>query len=294
MGVSHVCPRVRIGNRYSQEVPYLRFTLAVARRASRNQATLLAAGVSFYFFLSLIPALFAAVWIFGLMLDQAALESLTDQLTAVLPADAASLVLGQLKQLEASASPSLGVGALIALGLAVWGASGGIAQLLRALNFMYETGSQRSYVAGRAVALGLTLGAGAMLVVFIGALSARHWAHVVFPEPKMESFIVNLVRWVLLFTALIVSMAVLFNVAQKQKVTGKPYWIGVGFATVAWVATTAGFSFFVSTFGNYQATYGALAGVVVLLLWLWIGMWSILAGACVHAEYLERGHIADQ
>ena len=140
------------------------FGRAVLARATRNQATLLAAGVSFYFFLSLIPALVAAVSIFGLFLNPNALESLSKTLIEVLPADAASLVQNQLEQLANTGSSSLSFGAIAALVIAFWGASGGIANLLKAVNFMYETGSQRSYVAGRALGLALTLG----LVEYVG------------------------------------------------------------------------------------------------------------------------------
>lgn len=248
----------------------------------------MAAGVSFYFFLSLIPALVAAVSIFGLFLKPSALESLTQQLSDVLPQDAASLVVGQLNQLAAAGSPSLGVGAAIALVIAIWGASGGIANLLKAVNYMYESGDQRSYVAGRALGLALTLGAGLLLVIVVGVLSIRAWLPFLDAHPVVEGIVLNVLRWLILLTALAAALTVIFKVGPKDQPGGKPMWIGVGFATAACVVTTAGFSFYVSSFGSYQATYGALAGVIVLLLWLWIAIWSILVGACVHAEYQEQ------
>lgn len=263
------------------------FARGVLRRSSRNQATLLAAGVSFYFFLSLIPALVAAVSIFGLFLKPSALESLSRQLGDVLPADAASLVVGQLNQLAAAGTPSLGFGAAIALVVAIWGASSGISNLLKAVNFMYESGDQRSFVAGRALGLALTLGAGFLLAIVIGVLSIRAWLPFFDAHPAVEVIVLNLLRWLILLSTLAAALTVIFKVAPKGQTGGKAMWIGVGFATVACVVTTAGFSFYVSSFASYQATYGALAGVIVLLLWLWIAIWSVLVGACVHAEFQD-------
>ena len=150
---------------------------------------------------------------------------------------------------------------------------------------MYETGSQRSYVAGRAIALGLTLGAAVLLLVLIAVLSARRWVPFIAPDSTIEVFIIDLLRWSVLLVALTAALAVIFHLAQQGRTRGVSLWIGIGFATAASVISTAGFSYFVGSFGNYQATYGALAGVIVLLVWLWVAMWSILAGACVHAEH---------
>ncbi|NLC98257.1 MAG: YihY/virulence factor BrkB family protein [Actinomycetales bacterium] len=264
------------------------FGRAVLARATRNQATLLAAGVSFYFFLSLIPALVAAVSIFGLFLNPNALESLSKTLIEVLPADAASLVQNQLEQLANTGSSSLSFGAIAALVIAFWGASGGIANLLKAVNFMYETGSQRSYVAGRALGLALTFGAGLLLVVVIGVLSARTWVPFFLTDSAVGGHIIEIARWTILIAALGIALTVVFKLAPQSASKGTPLWLGVGIATAASVISTAGFSFYVSSFGSYQATYGALAGVIVLLLWIWIAVWSILAGACVHAEYEQQ------
>lgn len=256
-------------------------------RSSRNQATLLAAGVSFYFFLSLIPALVAAVSIFGLFLNPRALESISAQLTDVMPPEAASLIQDQLEKLAATGSPSLGLGAAVALLISIWGASGGIANLLKAVNFMYETGTQRSYVVGRALGLLLTLGAGFLLLLVIGVLSARQWVPFFLANNLIEVFLIDLVRWAVFLAALATALTVVFLLAPQTVKRGKPFWIGITVATVACVLTTVGFSFYVSNFGSYQATYGALAGVIILLLWLWIAMWSILVGACVHAELID-------
>lgn len=264
------------------------FARDVLARATRNQAPLLAAGVSFYFFLSLIPALVAAVSVFGLFLNPNTLETLSGTLAGLLPADAASLVQGQLEDLAGATNSSLSFGALIAIAVALWGASGGIANLLKAVNFMYETGNQRSFVAGRALALILTLGAGLLLIVVIGVLSARHWVPLFLTDSEIGRHVIEIVRWGILVAALTAALTVVFAFAPQDRQKGKPFWIGIAFATATSAVSTAGFSFYVGAFGRYQATYGTLAGVIVLLLWLWIAVWSILAGACVHAEYAER------
>lgn len=252
------------------------------RQGSSRQAPLLAAGVAFYLFTSLFPALIATVSIYGLVADPATVADQTRRISEALPADAASLVNGQLEQLTSSPSNSLGVSAALAIALAVYAASGGIGNLVTAINQMYGLQDRRSFVKRKALALGLTVAGvlfGLVAISLVAVVPIVLNAVDVVPGVRT---IANVARWILLAAGIVVAIGVLYRVAPdrpgRHLVTK-----GVVLATAVWLLVSVGFSVYVDQFGNYGKTYGALAGVVVLLLWLWIGMFAILLGACVEA-----------
>lgn len=252
-------------------------------QASARQASLLAAGVAFYLFTSLFPAMIAAVSIYGLVADPDTVARQSDRISEALPADAASIITGQLEQLVSTSSGSLGVGAVIAILLAVYAASGGIGNLVTAINTVYGIEDDRSFIAKKLIALGLTAGA---LVFGLFALTLVAILPIVMQQidavPGVR-ILTQVARWALLAGGIIVAVGVLFRVAPNRRAPGPLVTRGVILAALICIAVSVGFSVYVDNFGNYAKTYGALAGVVVLLLWLWIGMFAILLGACVEA-----------
>ncbi|MFO6453932.1 MULTISPECIES: YihY/virulence factor BrkB family protein [unclassified Aeromicrobium] len=266
----------------------VRTFLTAWRQASARQAPLLAAGVAFYLFTSLFPALIAAVSIYGLVADPETVAEQTARISDALPADAASLVNGQIEQLTSAPSGSLGLGAVIAIVLAVYAASGGIGNLVTAINQLYGVQDARGFVKSKALALGLT-GAGVVFGLVAISLVAVVPAvlNLVDVVPGVR-LLANVLRWVLLAGGIVVAIGVLYRLAPDRPATGSIVTKGVLMASALWLLVSVGFSLYVDLFGNYSKTYGALAGVVVLLLWLWIGMYAILLGACVEAT---REHI---
>jgi len=253
------------------------------KQASSRQAPLLAAGVAFYAFLSLFPAMIAAVMTYGLIASPETVANQSADVAEALPADAASVVTGQMDSLIKTSDGSLGIGLAIALVLAIYGAAGGVGNLVTAINAMFGLGETRGFLKRKALSLLLTLGA-IVFVVLVVALVA------VAPAVLDEVDIVPGVRaafeagrWVLLLAAVTVAIGVLFRLAPNRTATGSLVSKGVLVATALWLLVSVGFSLYVDNFGSYGKTYGALAGVVVLLLWLWIGIYAILLGACVEA-----------
>lgn len=264
-------------------------TLTTAwRQASSRQAPLLAAGVAFYLFTSLFPALIAAVSVYGLVADPATIARQADRLSEALPADAASLITGQLDELAATSSGSLGLSAVIAIVLAVYSASGGISNLVTAINQLYGLPERRSFIMRKLLALGLTAGA---LVFGLVAISLVAVVPIVLDAVDVvpgARFLANVLRWVVLAAGIVLAVGVLYRQAPDRPAPSRLLTKGVVLAAAIWLLVSVGFSVYVDTFGNYAKTYGALAGVIVLLLWLWIGMYAILFGACVEAT---REHI---
>jgi membrane protein len=261
-----------------------RSTIVTAwKQASAQQAPLLAAGVAFYAFLSLFPALIAGVLTYGIVASPETVRRQSAELTDALPADAASLVTGQLDSLVSTSNGSLGLGLVVAITLAIYSASGGVGNLITAVNAMYGIRDQRNFVEKKLVALGLTAGAIVFLVVVVGLVAAAPALFDAIDVVPGTRFLLELGRWALLLGALVVAMGVLFRVAPDRSEAPSLVTKGVLVASGLWVVVSIGFSTYVDNFGSYGKTYGALAGVVVLLLWLWIGLYAILLGATVEA-----------
>ena len=253
------------------------------KQASSRQAPLLAAGVAFYAFLSLFPAMIAAVMTYGLVASPETVAKQSADVTEALPADAASVVTGQMDALIKTSSDSLGIGLGIALVLAIYGAAGGIGNLITAINAMFGLAETRGFIKRKLLALVLTLGAiiFVLLVVTLVAVAPAVLDEIDIVPGVRAVF--EACRWILLLAAVTVAIGVLFRLAPNRSPRAPLISKGVLVATALWLLVSVGFSLYVDNFGSYGKTYGALAGVVVLLLWLWVGVYAILLGACVEA-----------
>lgn len=263
----------------------MRELIAAWKQASSRKASLLAAGVAFYAFLSLFPAMIAGVLTYGLAASPETVARQSDDLADALPSDAASLVTGQLEALTSTPSGSLGLGLVLAVTLALYSASGGVGNLVTAINTMFGYEEDRGFVRLKLLAFGLTVAAILFVLVLIGLVAVT---------PIVLDRVVDLpgvrvaleaARWLLLLGALVTAIGVLFRLAPNRGDRPSPRLVtrGVLVASAMWLAVSVGFSLYVDNFGSYGKTYGALAGVVVLLLWLWIGLFALLLGASVEA-----------
>lgn len=270
------------------DLPFLEVPRATVRLSNERKAPLLAAGVAFYVFTSLFPAIIAALSIFGLFLTPERVAGQSARLAELLPEEATTLVTGQLENLASVSESSLGVGAILAVLAALWGALAGIANLQTAVSTMFDPTSQRPFLANRALALGFLVGATLLLAVIVLVIgSGPWWREALGDRPGVRLFL-SLARWVILAGALTVGMNLLFRFAPVSRPSDRPAKTGVAFATIGWLVSSIGFSIYVDNFGTYDKTYGALAGAVILLLWLWIGTWVILGGACLQAVLDQR------
>ncbi len=277
-----------------QEIP-ARGWLQVVKRgwaeAKADQVPLLAAGVAFYAFLALFPAMVAVVIIYGFVADPATIATQVQSVTEAMPADARQLIIEQLNTL--SGQRRAGFGALIAVLLALWSASAGVANLMTAINTAYDEDETRSFVKKRGTALALTLGAIVFMVIMLALVAVVPAALDAIGAGGPLLVLVQILRWVVIAVIITVALAVLYRVASDRNAP-KIRWVsvGAGAATVLWLLASVGFSIYVSQFGNYAKTYGALAGIVVLLFWLWITAYAILLGAEINAES-EQQTVAD-
>jgi membrane protein len=253
--------------------------------AKVDQVPLLAAGVAFYSFLSLFPAMIAAVTIYGLVADPATVARQTKAISDALPSDAASIITDQMEAIAAQPQQSLGLGLVIALALALWSASGGVGNIVSAVNIAYDEEETRGFVKRKALALAFTLGAILFVVVAVTLIAVTPLLLDAFIPDGALHVLLNAARWVGLVIAVAIALAVLYRYAPDRD-SPRFAWVSIGaaVATLIWVVASVGFSLYVDNFGSYSKTYGALAGVAVLMLWLWITAFIVLLGAEINAE----------
>jgi len=273
--------------------PSLLFVLRkTVREFQQDQCTDLAAALTYYAVLSLFPALLALVSLLGVFgQGRKTVDAVLDTASGVVPGDAMDLLRQPIEQLVQS--PSAGIALVTGLLGAVWSASGYIGAFGRAMNRIYEIDEGRPVWKLRPLQLVLTL-AGLLLAAAAAVMLAVSGpvAESVGNAIGVGSIAVttwNIAKWPVILVCVVAAVAVLYYATPNVK-QPKFRWlsIGAGFAILTWLAASVLFGFYVANFGSYNKTYGALAGVIVFLLWLWITNLALLFGAELDAE-LERG-----
>ena len=259
--------------------------LRTKQQVKEDNVPLLAAGVAFYAFLALFPALIAAVTVYGLVADPAEVEEQIASLTEAMPADAAQLLSTQLREIASGSSSSLGWGLAASLAAALFSASGGVQNLVKAVNIAYDEEETRGFFKLRGLALLLTLGAVVFVVVSVGLIAVLPVVLESAGLGDAGKAAVQVLRWLGLVAFVLLALAIVYRYAPDRD-NPKFRWVGLGsiVATVMWLLGSLAFSLYVSNFGSYGKTYGALAGVAVLLLWLWLTSLIILIGAEINSE----------
>lgn len=252
---------------------------------STDQMSLIAAGVAFYAFLSLIPAIIAVVLIYGLVTDPGEVQRQVDALSGALPESAQRLLSDQMTGLVNSNRKGLGIGLVVSVLASLWSASGGVGNLISAVNTAYDEQEKRGFVRRKALALVLTIGA---IVVFVLATGLVAVAPAIADAVNLSGAtgtVLGVGRWVGVLVVVLVALAIVYRVAPSRD-EPRMRWVSVGavVATVLWILVSVGFSVYVNNFSSYGKTYGSLAGVVVLLMWLWLSICAVLLGAEINAE----------
>lgn len=252
----------------------------------KDNLSLIASGVAFYAFLAIVPLLGAIVLTYGLVAEPASVMRHFQELSTMLPGDAAKLIGEQMINVVNTASDKKGLGLLLALVLAFWGATKASGAIVTALNIAYEEEETRGFL--KRTLLNLAMVAGAVLVVGLAMVAITVFAHLdrFFPgAPAALLFAGRLGSWLILALIGAASVAALFRYAPNRD-KAKWAWLTPGsvFAALGFGVLTAGFGIYVANFGNYNATYGSLGAVVVLLTWLYLSALLLLLGAELNAE----------
>lgn len=263
------------------------------RESSADNVPMLAGGVAFFAFLAVFPALIAALTLYGLLADPAQVAQQVQNIAAALPRSAQPLLTEQLTSVTQSSGGALTAGLVISLLAALWSASSGTGNLITAVNLAYDEEESRGFVKLRATALGLTLGGIVFVLLTLTLVAVVPVALDNLGLGVVGRVVAQVVRWVLLVGVVVVGLAVVYRVAP-DRASPRFRWVSAGalVATVLWIIGSVAFSLYVNFFGNYNKTYGALAGVIVLMLWLFLTTYIVLLGAEINAES-ERQTVRD-
>lgn len=253
----------------------------------RDRVLAVAAGVTFYALLAIVPAITALISIFGLILAPSEVPGLLAPLYGLLPEEAAVLVTDQATRIAAKADDALSLTALVALLIALWSANGGTKALIEALGIAYDVRETRSFFRLTLVALGFTLGA-LVLVILLGVAVAA-LPFLVERLGGVAEALVLILRWPVILALLLLVLAVLYRWGPDRP-DAEWRWItpGAVVAALGLVAISGGLGWYVANFGSYDETYGSLAAVVVLMLWIWLSTMMVLVGAELNAELDRR------
>lgn len=270
------------------EIPargWLQIVKRAWKESKEDNISLLAAGVAFFGFLALFPALVAALTIYGLLVTPEKASEQVDQYASALPSEARQVLADQLRSITENSHRSLGIGLVVAVLLALWSASGGVGNLMKAINVAYDERDQRGFVKQKALALLLTVGAVLFMLLTLGLVAVVPAVLDQLSLGGVGRVIAQVVRWAALVVAVVVALGILYRVAPDRDAP-RFRWVSLGsiVATALWALGSAGFSFYVTNFGNYNKTYGAVAGVAVLMLWLYLICYVVLLGAEINAE----------
>jgi membrane protein len=260
-------------------------TRRALKESSADHVPMLAAGVAFFAFLAVFPALIAAITLYGLIAEPSLVAQQVQDLAGVLPRETQPLIADQLNAVVSAGDGALGIGLVISLLAALWSASSGIGNLMQAINLAYDEEESRGFVKLRGTALLLTIGAVVFVLVALALVAVVPAVLDALRLGTVGTVLAQVVRWAFLIAVVIVGLAVVYRVAPDRDAP-RFRWVSTGaaVATVLWIAGSIGFSLYVNYFGNYNKTYGTLAGVVVLLLWLYLTSYIVLLGAEVNAE----------
>lgn len=284
---------------YADQTGGLRLTgwghtlIKVYKGSAKDNLGLISAGVAYYGFLTLIPALGALVLTYGLITDPGEVATQMRAIVQHVPADAAKLIDEQLTGVVTTATGKKGLGLALALLLAIYGAMKGAGAVVTALNVAYEVPEERSFVRTTLVNTAVTVGA--VLVAIMGLASGSVFAALGHSAAGLSPVVITLIKlvsWAVTAAIAVTAIALLYRFAPARR---EPQWQWVTpgslLAMFGFLVVTFGFGLYAKNFGNYGATYGSLSAVVILLLWLYLSAYVLLLGAELNAE-LERGNAA--
>jgi membrane protein len=265
----------------------------VIKRVGNDNVTLVAGGVAMYVLLSIFPGLAALVAIYGIFASPDRITEHMQDFAGVLPMGAWDIFNTQLQQLVHHSSSTLTTAAVAGILVSLWSARSAMSALMTATNIAYGEREKRSFSVQVLLSLAFTLAAllGFILTVLLGiaipvVLTALGTSRVV-------TVVAGVLRFAVLWCAAMLGLAVVYRYAPARE-HAQWRWVtwGSAMAATLWLAASALFAVYVQTFGSYGKTYGALGGVIALLMWFYISSLIVVLGAETNAE-MERQTFRD-
>ena len=246
---------------------------------------LVAAGIAFFGMLALFPAIGALVGLYGLISDPQAIMAQIETLQEFMPNDAFELVSKQVTELLSNERKALSFASFLSLAIAIWSARLGVGALLDGVNIMYSEENERGFLAYYAISLLLTV---ILVIVVLCAVLAIVVVPAALQTMRFGSqaeWVAAVIRWPVVLATVMFGLAMLYRYGP-QRTKAKLPWVTWGsvLATALWLLGSLAFSWYVSNFADYNATYGSLGAIVGLMMWFYVSAYAILLGAELNAE----------
>lgn len=272
-----------------------RFVLAVLERVSDGHFGLVAAGVAFYAMFAVFPGIAAVVAIWGIMADPVVIAGYLGVVERFLPPDASTLVHDQVMGLVEAPRATLGGATIVSLLIALYSARNGVSALVQGLDVVHRT-DPRGWLRGVARDFVLTF---ALIAALIAALATVVIVPVLLSYVPLDAVAPRLTRflpWAGMFLLVLTFLSILYRFGPNVARGERSHWLSVGvlFAAFAWAGVSMGFSLYLENFNSYNRIYGSIGAAVILMMWLYLSVWAILAGGAINAELDQRRRIRRQ
>jgi len=260
----------------------------VGSALGRDNISIMAAGIAYYAMLSIFPGMSALVLTYGLIADPLTIAYHVSGLKDVLPGEALKLLSDQLNALVSAPRDSLGIGLIVSVLIGLWSATSGTSAMMNALTIAYKGKETRGLLKFYALSIALTILGAVFILIALVLIAGVPAAMTRLSLPPVWQDALALVRFPILALLAFLGLGALYRLAPDRR---RPAWdflrAGTISASLLWLAGSAAFSFYAARFGSYDRTYGSLGAVVILLVWLYVSAFIMLAGAELNGETLR-------
>ncbi len=262
--------------------------LYAARSALLGDGTILAGGTALFAILSTVPTLAGVVSLYSILADAHSIDGHLAGLERVLPRAVVEFLISQLKRQATASSGTLSLALVSSFVVAVYSARSAASALLSALNQAYRVRDKRGTLPLILLTLGIAtatlLGVVSVLVLLV-ALPA---IFAIVPGLREITALAEILRWPILFAVVLLGLAGLFRFGPApRKLVKRKVWPGAVTSTVLWLGASFLLSLWVENVADYEVLYGTFASVIVVLLWFYLSVLSVIIGGFINAE-LER------
>ncbi len=267
---------------------------SVANRVGPSQISVIAAGVAFYALLAVFPAIAAVIALAGLFIEPEAVVAQFETVARFIPEDAARILVGEASNVAAAGDDGLSLTFAFGVAFAIYLSTRATTALIHGLNVAFDReegrGIIRYWITVILLTAALVFGTAILFAVLVGTPAVLAFV----PSDLIAVSTADMVRaarWGLLGVVLLFGLSVLYRFGPSDPEAGeesrkKWHWLtpGAALACLLWFAVSYGFSLYVTYIADYNASFGSLGGVIVLLTWLWLSAYVVLLGALLDTE----------
>ncbi|MCG7393463.1 YihY/virulence factor BrkB family protein [Microvirga sp. ACRRW] len=251
----------------------------------KDRITSVAAGVTYYALLAVFPAIAALVSIYGLFADPASIQDHLNAMSGIMPGGAMEIIGDQVKRIASKGGGALGFGFIFGLAISLWSANAGMKAVFDALNIVNDEEEKRSFIRLNMTSLTFTLCAILFILVALAGIVVLPIVLNFVGLGEGTEWLVSLMRWPILLIGVTLGLSLIYRFGPSRD-KAEWRWVTPGgiVAAVLWIAVSMLFSWYVSSFGSYNETYGSLGAVIGFMTWIWLSSIIILLGAEINAE----------